>query len=80
MMTTYSLIQEMIHNENFNDWCRKHGFTISMFTILSSADVEALHILSSKIAEIEIYVLIFFNLIAQSDNPNTCVTVLVNPK
>ncbi|GBC17670.1 uncharacterized protein OCT59_003646 [Rhizophagus irregularis] len=50
MMTTYSLIQEMIHNDDFNNWCKKHGFTISMFTILSSADVEALHILSSKIA------------------------------
>ncbi|PKC70432.1 hypothetical protein RhiirA1_391338 [Rhizophagus irregularis] len=50
MMTTYSLIQEMIHNDDFNNWCKKHGFTISMFTILSSADVEALHILSSKIS------------------------------
>jgi hypothetical protein len=50
MMTTYSLIQEIIHNEDFNVWCKKHSFIISMLTILSSADVEALHILSSKIA------------------------------
>ncbi|GES85070.1 hypothetical protein GLOIN_2v1769303 [Rhizophagus clarus] len=55
MMTTYSLIQEMIHNENFNNWCKKHGLTISIFTILSSADVEALHILSSKIAGFSVF-------------------------
>ncbi|CAG8483196.1 13005_t:CDS:10 [Rhizophagus irregularis] len=24
MMTTYSLIQEMIHNDDFNNWCKKH--------------------------------------------------------
>ncbi|GBC07285.1 hypothetical protein RclHR1_07360008 [Rhizophagus clarus] len=49
-VTIYSLIQEIIYNEDFNNWCKKNGFIISIFTILSSADVEALHILSSKIA------------------------------
>src|SRR5687767_11949248 len=46
----YSLIQEIIYNQDFNKWCKKNSFIISIFTILSSTDVEALHILSSKIA------------------------------
>ncbi|RIA84002.1 hypothetical protein C1645_859937 [Glomus cerebriforme] len=49
-MTIYSLIQEIVHNKDFNKWCKENGFITSIFTVLSSADVEALHILSSKIA------------------------------
>jgi hypothetical protein len=50
MTTIYSLIQEIIYNEDFNNWCKKNSLVVSIFTIISSADVEALHILSSKIA------------------------------
>ncbi|PKK80479.1 hypothetical protein RhiirC2_768042 [Rhizophagus irregularis] len=54
-ITIYSLIQEIIYNENFNNWCKKNSLIISIFTILSSADVEALHVLSSKIAGFNVF-------------------------
>jgi hypothetical protein len=41
-MTIYSLIQEIIHNNEFNRWCKDNGLIISVFTVISSADVEAL--------------------------------------
>jgi hypothetical protein len=50
LLTTYSLIQEIIYNEDFNNWYKKNSLIVSIFTIISSADIEALHTLSSKIA------------------------------
>jgi hypothetical protein len=54
-MTIYSLIQEIIHNNEFNRWCKDNGLIISVFTVISSADVEALHVLSSKIAGLQVF-------------------------
>ena|ERR1044072_7270358 len=51
----YLLIQEIIHNKKFNEWCKENGFIISVFTIISCAEVEALNILSSKIAGLKTF-------------------------
>ena len=54
-MALYLLIQEIMHNKKFNEWCKENGLIISVFTVISCADVEALNILSSKIAGLRIF-------------------------
>jgi len=55
MMALYILIQEIKHNHDFNEWCKKRELAISIFTVLSCADVEILNILSSEIAGLSIF-------------------------
>src|SRR5688572_602820 len=55
IMALYSLIQEIMHNKKFNQWCKENGLVISAITVISCADVEALDILSSKIAGLRIF-------------------------
>ncbi len=55
IMALYSLIQEIMHNKKFNKWCKENGLIISVFTVISCADIEALNVLSSKIAELKIF-------------------------
>jgi len=55
MMVLYILIQEIKHNHDFNKWCKKRELIISLFTVLSCADVEILNILSSEIAGLSIF-------------------------
>ncbi|SRR6266498_3135896 len=54
-MDLYLLIQEIMHNKKFNEWCKENGLIISVFTVISCADVEALDVLSSKIAGLRIF-------------------------
>lgn len=54
-VTIYSLIQEIIYNKEFNQWFKDNGLIASVFTVISSADVEALHVLSSKIAGLKVF-------------------------
>ncbi len=54
-MALYLLIQEIMHNKKFNEWCKENGLIISVFTVISCADVEALDVLSSKIAGLRIF-------------------------
>jgi hypothetical protein len=51
----YSLVQEIIHNKDFSKWSKENNFIVSIFTILSSTEVEALHILSSQIAGLNVF-------------------------
>src|SRR6266511_398223 len=55
MMALYILIHEIKHNHDFNKWCKKRELIISLFTVLSCADVEILNILSSEIAGLSIF-------------------------
>ena len=60
-MTIYSLIQEIVGNDDniddnmFKYWCKDNVLVVSVFALISSTDIEALRILSSEIAGLEAF-------------------------
>ena len=49
------ITHEISHNNEFRNWFNNHTILTAVFTVLSSANVEELNILKSKIAGLELF-------------------------
>ena len=56
LMGAFSLIiYENFNNDEFNNWFKKNTIVASIFTLLSSTNIETLNILCSKFAGLDLF-------------------------